>query len=109
GPEARLLERAGDGHLGADAGGVEPAAGHRVAAGAAPEDLAADPRPPRPRVLALLEDQDPRPLRRHPAVATPVEGPARLARLALPLRHRLEQPHPDQAQGMDLGIGPPRD
>ena len=58
--------------------GIEPAGGHGVAAGAAAQDLAVDPRAALPGVLAFLEDQDARPFAGHPAVATAVERPAGL-------------------------------
>ena len=104
-----ILERGGDGDLGAAALGVQAAAGHGVAARAAAQDLAVDLAPRAQGVLALLQDHDPRPLARHPAVATAVERPARLRRLALPPRHVLEQAHPDQAQRVDLRVGAARD
>ena len=96
--QAGFLEGGGDGDLGAAAVGIEPAGGHGVAARAAAQDLAVDPGPAVPGVLFFLEDQDARPLAGNPAVATAVERPAGLRRLALPPRHVLEQAHPDHAR-----------
>ena len=99
----------GDGDLGAAPFGIEAAAGHRVATRAAAEHLAMNHGPALQGVLPLLQDQDPGTLAGHPAVAPPIERPARLARVPLPVRHVVEQGHPDQAQRMDLRVGPAGD
>ena len=89
--------------------GSSPPTGAGVAARAEAEDLAVDPGPAGQGVLALLEDQDARPLAGDPAVAGDVERPAGPRGLAPPVRHLVEQAHPDQAQRVDLGVGPAGD
>src|SRR5271168_4275082 len=96
--DSGLLESSHDCNFSATALRIEATAGHRIAARAPSQHFTEDARSPLLGVAPLFEDQDARAFTRYPAVAAPVEGPASLAGIAWPARHRLEQRHPDQAE-----------